>query len=49
LREAASEHHQILHYIEQKDYGGASAVMERHILNTGEAIRRFRERTAKGQ
>lgn len=49
LREAASEHHQILHYIEQKDYAGASAVMERHILNTGEAVRRFRERTAKGQ
>jgi DNA-binding GntR family transcriptional regulator len=44
LREAAAEHRQILHYIEQKDYANAGAVVERHILNTGEAIRRFRER-----
>ena len=43
LREAAAEHRHILHYIEQKDHANAAAVMERHILNTGEAIRLFRE------
>ena len=48
LREAAAEHRQILYYIEQKDYANAGAVMERHILNTGEAIRRFRENRQAG-
>jgi DNA-binding GntR family transcriptional regulator len=49
LREAAAEHRRIVQHIEQKDYAAASAVMERHILNTGEAIRRFREVTAAGE
>lgn len=43
LREAAAEHRHILHYIEQKDYAAASAQMERHVLNTGEEISRYRE------
>lgn len=43
LREAAAEHRQILRHIEQKDYAAASAHMERHVLNTGEEIRRYRE------
>lgn len=47
LREAAAEHRQILYYIEQRDYGAASTAMERHILNTGEAIRDHREASAK--
>lgn len=44
LREAAAEHRQILHHIEEKDYPAASAQMERHVLNTGEEIRRYLER-----
>lgn len=44
LREAAAEHRQILHHIEQRDYAAASAHMEQHVLNTGDAIRRYRER-----
>lgn len=47
LREAAAEHRQILHYIEQKDYAAASSMMEHHILNTGEAIRRHREQLSQ--
>ena len=44
LREAAAEHRQILDCIEKKDYGTAAVRMERHILNTGEEIRRYRQK-----
>lgn len=44
LRGAAAEHRQILSQIKQKDYAAASAQMERHVLNTGEEIRRYREK-----
>ena len=44
LRGAAAEHRQILEHIERKDYAAASAQMERHVLNTGEDIRRYREK-----
>lgn len=44
LRGAAAEHRQILYHIEHKDYAAASAQMERHVLNTGEEIRRYREK-----
>jgi DNA-binding GntR family transcriptional regulator len=43
LRQAAAEHRQILSAIERRDFAKASARLERHILNTGEAIRRERE------
>lgn len=46
LREAAAEHRGILSHVERKDYAGASAVIERHVLNTGEEIRRYRSRGA---
>lgn len=45
LRGAAAEHRQILTYIERKDYAAASSQMERHVLNTGEEIRRYQKRT----
>lgn len=44
LKTAAAEHRSILNYIEHKDYVAASNQIERHVLNTGEEIRRFRER-----
>lgn len=44
LREAAAEHRQILGRIEQKDYAAASTKMDRHVMNTGAAIRRYREK-----
>ena len=44
LRTAAAEHRLILDCVERKDYASASTQLERHILNTGEAIRRFREK-----
>ena len=48
LREAAAEHREIIGHIERKDYAAASAVIERHVLNTGEEIRRHREPDAAG-
>lgn len=44
LIKAAAEHRQILDRIEEKDYAAAAARMERHILNTGEEIRRFQQK-----
>jgi DNA-binding GntR family transcriptional regulator len=44
LVDAAAEHRQILDRIEKKDYAAAAAQMERHILNTGEAIRRYQQK-----
>ena len=44
LREAATEHRNILGHIGRKDYAGAAAQIERHVLNTGEEIRRYREK-----
>jgi DNA-binding GntR family transcriptional regulator len=44
LREAAAEHRSILGHIERKDYAAASTQIEQHVLNTGEEIRRYRER-----
>lgn len=44
LREAATEHRNILDHIGRKDYAGAAAQIERHVLNTGEEIRRYREK-----
>ena len=44
LHDAAAEHRQILGHIERKDYEAAGARMERHVLNTGEEIRRYREK-----
>lgn len=43
LREAANEHRAILGHIERKDHAGAAAIIEQHVLNTGEEIRRYRE------
>ena len=43
LREAAAEHRDILRQIEQTDFIAASAAIEAHVLNTGEAIRRYRQ------
>jgi len=43
LRVAASEHRNILQHIEKKDFAAASADIERHVLNTGEEIRRHHE------
>lgn len=43
LRQAAAEHRQILSALERRDFAKASARLERHILNTGEAIRREHE------
>ncbi|WJR76852.1 GntR family transcriptional regulator [Bradyrhizobium sp. NP1] len=39
LRQAAAEHRQILNALEQKDFGKASTLLEKHILNSGEVIR----------
>ena len=44
LRTAAAEHRLILDCVERKDYASASTQLERHILNTGEAIKQFREK-----
>ena len=44
LREAATEHRNILGHIGRKDYAGAAAQIEQHVLNTGEEIRRYREK-----
>jgi DNA-binding GntR family transcriptional regulator len=46
LRQAAAEHRQILSALERRDFAKASARLERHILNTGEAIRREHEEKA---
>lgn len=45
LREAAAEHRNILGHIERGDYAAASAQIEEHVLNTGEEIRRHREKS----
>lgn len=42
--QAAAEHRQIVQAIERKDFEKASALMHRHILHTGEEIRRHVER-----
>ena len=42
-KQAAGEHRQILNAIERRNYEKASALLEQHILNTGEEIRRDRE------
>ena len=42
LREAAAEHREIVGHIERKAYDDAAAAIERHVLNTGEEIRRYR-------
>ena len=49
LRQAAAEHRQILSALERRDFAKASARLERHILNTGEAIRREHEAQAPGE
>jgi DNA-binding GntR family transcriptional regulator len=46
-RQAAAEHWQILKAIERKDYERAGALLEQHILHTGEEIRRNREQWRK--
>ncbi len=46
-RQAAAEHRQILNAIERKDYEKASALLERHILHTGEEIQHDRELLGK--
>jgi DNA-binding GntR family transcriptional regulator len=38
LRQAAAEHRQILNAVERKDFATASALLEAHILHTGEVI-----------
>jgi DNA-binding GntR family transcriptional regulator len=43
-RQAAAEHRQIVQAIERRDFDKASALMHRHVLNTGEEIRRHIER-----
>jgi DNA-binding GntR family transcriptional regulator len=40
LRQTAAEHRKILAAIEKKDVDKASALLEEHILNSGEAVRR---------
>jgi DNA-binding GntR family transcriptional regulator len=42
-RQAAGEHRQIVQAIERKDFERASALMQRHILHTGEEIKRHVE------
>jgi DNA-binding GntR family transcriptional regulator len=49
LRQAAAEHRQILSALERRDFAKASARLERHILNTGEAIRREHEEKASAK
>lgn len=49
LRQAATEHRQILSALERRDFAKAGARLERHILNTGEAIRREHEAQAPGK
>jgi DNA-binding GntR family transcriptional regulator len=46
-KQAAAEHRQIVQAIEKKDYEKASALTERHVLNTGEDIRRHLEQDAQ--
>jgi len=43
LRQAAAEHRQIVNAIERKDFPKAAGILERHIMHTGEDIRRDRE------
>ncbi len=46
LRQAAAEHRQILNAVERKDFAKASALLEGHILHTGEAISEDHEKAA---
>jgi DNA-binding GntR family transcriptional regulator len=46
LRQAAAEHWQIFKAIERKDFTKASDILERHIVHTGEEIRRDREKVS---
>ena len=51
-RQAAVEHRQIVQTIERKDFAKASALMERHVLRTGDEIKRHfeqKERPAKAR
>ena len=51
-RQAAIEHRQIVQAIERKDFAKASALMERHVLHTGDEIRKHltqKERPAKAR
>jgi DNA-binding GntR family transcriptional regulator len=43
LEAAAAEHRDIVAHIERKAYAEAAEAIERHVLNTGGEIRRFRE------
>jgi DNA-binding GntR family transcriptional regulator len=42
-RQAAVEHRQIVQAVERKDFAKASALMERHVLRTGDEIRKHLE------
>jgi DNA-binding GntR family transcriptional regulator len=42
-RQAAIEHRQIVQALERKDFAKASALMERHVLHTGDEIRKHLE------
>lgn len=44
LRQAATEHKQILAAIKERNFAEASELLEEHILHTGEAVRREREK-----
>jgi DNA-binding GntR family transcriptional regulator len=44
LRQAAAEHWQIFKAIERKEFTKAGDLLERHILHTGEEIRRTHEK-----
>jgi DNA-binding GntR family transcriptional regulator len=46
-KQAAAEHREIVQAIEKKDYEKASTLTERHVLNTGEDIRRHLEQNAQ--
>lgn len=46
-KQAAAEHRQILNAIERRNYEKATALLERHIRNTGEEIRHDRELRSK--
>jgi DNA-binding GntR family transcriptional regulator len=47
-RQAATEHRQIVQAIQRKDFEKASALMHRHVLHTGEEIKRHLESKQQG-
>jgi DNA-binding GntR family transcriptional regulator len=47
-QQAAAEHRQIVAAVERKDFAKASALTERHILHTGDKIRKFSENNELG-